>query len=49
MAIDDGVDDACLVSLGKGVTWLATLPKKMLVHELVTKIDPKDERLDPKP
>lgn len=49
MLIDGHVDYACTVRLKEGVMVLAPLPKKPLIHDLVTEIAPPDERLHPLP
>lgn len=49
MLIDGKVDCACTVRPKEGVTALAPLPKKALIHDLVTEIAPPDERLLPRP
>jgi succinate dehydrogenase/fumarate reductase-like Fe-S protein len=47
MLIDGKVDYACTVRLKEDVTFLAPLPKKALIRDLVTEIAPPDERLYP--
>jgi len=47
MLIDGKVDYACTVRLKEDVTFLAPLPKKSLIRDLVTEIAPPDERLYP--
>jgi succinate dehydrogenase/fumarate reductase-like Fe-S protein len=47
MLIDGKVDYACTVRLKEDVIFLAPLPKKALIRDLVTEIAPPDERLYP--
>jgi succinate dehydrogenase/fumarate reductase-like Fe-S protein len=47
MLIDGKVDYACTVRLKEDITFLAPLPKKALIRDLVTEIAPPDERLYP--
>jgi succinate dehydrogenase/fumarate reductase-like Fe-S protein len=48
MLIDGKVAYACTTRLHDGEMKLAPLPKKALIHDLVTEIAPPDERLIPK-
>jgi succinate dehydrogenase/fumarate reductase-like Fe-S protein len=48
MLIDGKVAYACTTRLHDGEMKLAPLPRKALIHDLVTEIAPPDERLIPK-